>query len=303
MRRAGMVAACWLLLLALAGCGAARPAPRDGRALDVVATTTQVQDFVRVVGGDRVRLTGILKPGLDPHDYEPSPADLTAIAHADVLVVNGVGLEGWLDDTIRSAGFKGLLVDTSRGVRLRTGEGGEHDPHIWQSPPNAKVMVANVEQGLERAAPASAAVFRANRAAYDAKLDALDASIARQLGSLANKRLVTNHDAFGYYIDRYGLQFEGAVIPSFDTSAELSARQVQDLVARIKATGVRAVFSESTLPPKTAEAIASEAGVRVVEGSDALYGDSLGPPGSDGDTYLKMEAHNTRIIVAALSGT
>jgi ABC-type Zn uptake system ZnuABC Zn-binding protein ZnuA len=119
---------------------------------------------------------------------------------------------------------------------------------------------------------------------------------------LANKKLVTNHDAFGYYIDRYGLQFVGSIIPSFDTSAELSGRDIRDLVAKIKATKVKAVFSETSLPPKTAETIGREAGVKVVEGEDALYGDSLGPAGSDGDTYLKMIRHNTRTIVSNLSG-
>jgi ABC-type Zn uptake system ZnuABC Zn-binding protein ZnuA len=271
----------------------------------VVATTTQVQDFTRVIGGDRIRLTGILKPNVDPHDYEPSPADLDAIARADVLVENGVGLERWLDDTIRSAGFKGVRVDASRGVRLRHSaeDPGEADPHIWQNPRNAKVMCANIERALAGADPAAASRYRANLRAYDAQLDALDASVAAQLAGLADKRLVTNHDAFGYYADRYGLRLVGSVIPSFDTSAELSARSIQQLVARIRATGVRAIFAESSLPPKTAEAVGAQAGVRVVEGEGALYGDSLGPAGSDADTYLKMIRHNTRTIVAALSGT
>ena len=119
---------------------------------------------------------------------------------------------------------------------------------------------------------------------------------------MANKKLVTNHDAFGYYIDRYGLQFVGSIIPSFDTSAELSGRDIRDLVAKIKATKVKAVFSETSLPPKTAETIGREAGVKVVEGEGALYGDTLGPAGSDGDTYLKMIRHNTRTIVSNLSG-
>src|SRR5207249_3393633 len=115
----------------------------------------------------------------------------------------------------------------------------------------------------------------------------------------ADRKLVTNHDAFGYYVARYGLQFVGSIIPSFDTSAELSGKDISALVAKIKATGVRAIFSESSLPPKTAETIGREAGVTVVEGEGALYGDTLGPPGSAGDTYLKMEEHNTDTIVAA----
>jgi ABC-type Zn uptake system ZnuABC Zn-binding protein ZnuA len=163
-------------------------------------------------------------------------------------------------------------------------------------------MVATIDRAFAVADPADARVFRANLTAYTKQLQALDAEIQRQIDSLANKQLVTNHDAFGSYIDRYGLQFVGSVIPSFDTSAELSGRDIADLVAKIKATKVKAVFSETSLPPRAAETIAREAGVKVVEGADAPYGDSLGPAGSDGDTYLKMIRHNTATIVSNLSG-
>ena len=143
--------------------------------------------------------------------------------------------------------------------------------------------------------------FAANLTKYSAELDALDASNRAAIDALPDKKLVTNHDAFGYYVARYGLDFVGSIIPSFDTSAELSAAEVDDLVARIRAEGVKAIFSESSLPPKTAEAIGQEAGVKVVDGDDALYGDTLGPAGSAGATYLEMEAHNTRTLVANLS--
>jgi ABC-type Zn uptake system ZnuABC Zn-binding protein ZnuA len=294
------------LTVLAAGCSTDQPAGSAGQAhgskLRVVATTTQVADFARNIGGDRVQVTSLFKPNVDAHDYEPSPADIDTIARADVVIENGAGLESWLHDTVASSGYDGPVVDTSQGVRLRQ-LGGQPDPHIWQNPRNAMVMVANIERALAATDPADADVYRANLAAYTKQLQALDAEVQRQLDSLANKQLVTNHDAFGYYIDRYHLQFVGSIIPSFDTSAELSGRDVRDLVARIKATGVKAVFSETSLPPKTAETIAREAGVKVVEGEDALYGDSLGPPGSDGDTYLKMVRHNTRTIVHNLSGT
>jgi ABC-type Zn uptake system ZnuABC Zn-binding protein ZnuA len=273
-----------------------------GGALRVVATTTQVADFARNVGGDRVRVTSLLKPGVDAHDYEPSPADIATIADADLVLQNGVGLEEWLDDTITSSGFAGPVVDTSEGIRLRQVDGGD-DPHIWQDPRNAQRMAATIEEALAGAAPADAASFQANLAAYNDQLQALDAEVERQIDSLANKRVVTNHDAFGYYLDRYGLVLVGSVIGSFDSSAELSGRELRDLVAKIKATGVKAIFSETTLPPKAAETIGREAGVKVVVGEDALYGDALGPPGSDGDTYLKMVRHNTATIVDNLSGT
>jgi zinc/manganese transport system substrate-binding protein/manganese/iron transport system substrate-binding protein len=289
-----------------AGCATNQPAGSadrtQGRALRVVATTTQVADFARNIGGDRVQVTGLFKPNVDPHDFEPSPADVNTIARADLVIENGAGLESWLHDTIANSGFQGPLVDTSQGVQLRM-VGDQPDPHIWQNPRNAMIMAANIEHALAAADPADAGVFRANLAAYTSQLQALDAEVQRQIDSLANKKLVTNHDAFSYYIDRYGLQFVGSVIPSFDTSAELSGRDIRDLVAKIKATKVKAVFSETSLPPKTAETIAREAGVKVVEGENALYGDSLGKAGSDGDTYLKMVRHNTRTIVQNLSGT
>jgi ABC-type Zn uptake system ZnuABC Zn-binding protein ZnuA len=304
MSRRVLLAAVLGVVLA-GGCSTNKPAGSadgaQGRTLRVVATTTQVADFAANVGGDRVRVTSLLKPNLDAHDYEPSPADVEAIARADVVLENGAGLEAWLGDTIASSGFQGPVVDTSQRVRLRMA-GGATDPHVWQNPRNAMVMAATIERALAAADPADAGRFRANLAAYTRQLQALDSEVQRQIDSLANKKLVTNHDAFGYYVDRYGLQLVGAVIPSSDSSAELSGRDIRDLVAKIKATRVKAVFSETSLPPRTAETIGREAGVKVVEGEGALYGDSLGPAGSDGDTYLKMIRHNTRTIVSNLSG-
>jgi ABC-type Zn uptake system ZnuABC Zn-binding protein ZnuA len=293
----------------LAACGdTASPAVADGGKLAVVATTTQVADFARNIGGDHVVVTQILKPNIDPHDYEPTPADITAIGAAKVVVKSGVGLEKWLDETIASAGFKGATVDTSTGVPVRQGNGEEEeaagDPHIWHDPRNAKIMAQNIAKAFAAADPADAAAYEQNLAGYSAKLDQLDADIQAKIDKLpaGNRQLVTNHDAFGYYIERYHLQFVGSIIPSFDTSAELSAQDIDDIVAKIKQTGTKAVFSESSLPPKTAEAIAKQAGVKVVAGEDALYGDTLGPEGSAGDTYLKMEQHNTDVIVQALGG-
>jgi ABC-type Zn uptake system ZnuABC Zn-binding protein ZnuA len=304
-RRVGLVAACLAALL-VAGCsgpgGGASDRDGEGGRLRVVATTTQVADLAANVGGDRVRVTSLLKPGIDPHDYEPSPADIDALAHADLVLENGVGLEAWLADTIDSSGFDGPVVDTSQGVRLRT-VGGAPDPHIWQNPQNAARMAANIERGLAAAEPAAAPTFNANLAAYTRQLKALDAEVQRQVDSLANRKVVTDHDAFGYYLDRYRLELVGSVIPSFDSSAELSGRDIRDLVAKVRATRVRAIFSETTLPARAAETIGREAGVKVVTGEDALYGDALGPPGSDGDTYLKMIRHNTATIVGNLSGS
>ena len=282
-------------MLALTACG--HPGAGDSKSgkLAVVATTTQVADFARVVGGDLVSVTDIVKPNIDPHDYEPSAADVAAIAKAAVLVKNGVGLEKWLDETVSSAGFHGSEVDTSKGIAIRDTD----DPHIWHNPQNAKVMAGTIEAAFAAADPVNASTYEKNFQAYAAQLDQLDKDIAAQIATIPvdQRKLVTNHDAFGYYVDRYHLQFVGAIIPSFDTSAELSAKDVNEIVDKIRATGTKAIFTESSLPPKTAEAIGREAGVTVV---DSLYGDSLGPAGSDGDTYLKMERHNTAVIVQAL---
>jgi len=311
-RQAARILGAATAALVVAGCSSTpspgpTAAPGTGQRLTVVATTTQLADFARTIGGERVEVTQILKPNVDPHDYEPSPADIQAIASARLLVKNGVGLEKWLDPTIASAGFHGPVVDTSAGVSIRKGQGAQEtggDPHIWHNPQNAKIMCGNIEKALAQAAPGDVAVFQTNLATYDAKLDALDADIQRKIDTIPadQRKLVTNHDAFGYYIDRYHLQFIGSIIPSFDTSAELSAKDVQDLVAKIKATGVKAVFSESSLPPKTAQAIAQQAGVKVEAGADSLYGDTLGPSGSAGATYVQMEEHNTDTIVHALKG-
>jgi zinc/manganese transport system substrate-binding protein len=329
MKRMFWIAGLAATATVLAGCGST--SDDDGAAaaaetpkLAVVATTPEVADFVRNIGGADVDVTQIIKPNVDPHDYEPTPADIQAIASATIVVKNGVGLEEWLDRTIESAGFAGQVVDSSAGVTLiegghhheegeeehaegeeahAEGEGEEeHDPHIWHDPRNAKIMVTNIEKGLAAAAPSAAAGFAANLTKYVAELDELDADNTAAWSKVTDRKLVTNHDAFGYYVARYDLEFVGSVIPSLDTSAELSAKQVTGLVAKIKSTGVKAIFAESSLPPKTAEAIAQQAGVKVVAGEDALFGDSLGEPGTDTGTYLGAERHNTRVITEALAG-
>lgn len=295
-------------LLAATACGASSANETGGERLRVVATTTQVADFARNVGGDKVQVTQILKPNVDPHDYEPSPADVQAIAEADVVVESGVHLEKWLDQTIESAGFHGTLVDSSKGVTVRRGDGtGEEaagDPHIWHNPKNAQIMSRDIAAAFSARDPQDKAAFDANLAAYNGRLDRLDTWIAQRIDTVPadRRKLVTNHDAFGYYVDRYHLTFVGSIIPSFDTSAELSGKRLTTLVAKIKATGVNAIFSESSLPPKTAEAIGREAGVKVEAGENSLYGDTLGPAGSAGATYLDMERHNTATIVEALKG-
>jgi zinc/manganese transport system substrate-binding protein/manganese/iron transport system substrate-binding protein len=313
----------------LTGCGTADDLTAADGKLHVVATTTQVADFARQVAGDRADVTGILRPGFDPHDYEPSPADLVRLGRADLVVENGIGVEGWLAGAVGSSGFDGPVVVATTGVALRDADGataevvgtaqdeahdaahdgahdGAHDldPHVWQDPRNAERMVATIRDAFVAADPADAVAYRANADRYLGRLAALDREVAREIATIppANRRVVTDHDAFGYYFARYGLTFVGSVIPSFDTSAELSGRALADLVARIRAERVPAVFAESSLPPRTAETVAAEAGIRVVAGEGSLYGDTLGPAGSPGATYVGMVEHNTATLVTALGG-
>ena len=287
--------------LVLAGCGAGRAPQESAGVATVVATTSQVADFVRVVGGDAVQVRQVVKAGVDPHEYEPSPADQEAIRSSGAIFENGLGLESWVAGAVKAAGSKVPVVDTSHGASLRRAseEGQQTDPHIWQDPANAKVMVSNVARGLTAALPLRAADIAARASAYATELDALDADVRRQIDTIpaAQRKLVTNHDALGYFADRYGITVVGSVIPSFDTQADLSASQLSALVSTIRAQGVKAIFAESSLPAKTAETVARDAGVRIVAGEGSLYADSLGPPGSDGDTYLKMVRHNTRQLV------
>ena len=291
---AALAAVLGLAGFGLTGCSA--PARATTTPPTVVATTTQTADFVRVIGGAGVNVYDIMRAGVDPHNYEPTAADLHHITIAAVIVTNGLGLEPWFVRARRATTPKGIVVTATSGVPLRG-----DDPHVWLNPAYAKIMVTNIADAMTRALPAKASLFAANLAAYTMELDALDQEISAQVASLPNRKMVTNHDAFGYFIERYGFDYVGSVIPSFDTSTDLSTREVRKLVSNINAEQVRAIFSEASIPPKAARAIATEAGVKIVDGENALFGDSLGTLGSDGDTYLKMMRHNARTIVMALS--
>jgi manganese/iron transport system substrate-binding protein len=270
------------------GPAAAPSAPSaQERPVTLVATTTQLQDFARNVGGSRVDVVGLLKPNVDPHDYEPTPGDVTRVSEAKVVVEQGIGLDDWLGKVIDNAGGHPTVVLASRGVRVAKGdsEEPEGDPHIWFDPRNAVVMTNRIAAGLIRADPAGAATYRANAARYTARLRALDARLARRIATVprARRKLVTNHDAFGYFARRYGITIVGAVVPSLSTAAEPSARQLAELVKTIKREGVKVIFTESSVDPKLERAIADEAGARV---QASLFADTLGPEGSPGATYI-----------------
>jgi ABC-type Zn uptake system ZnuABC Zn-binding protein ZnuA len=313
----------------LSGCsagGGARANVSGG--LQVIATTTQVGDFTRNIVGDAedVTVTQLIQPNQSSHSYDPSAADLTALGRADVLVINGVGLEEWLHDAIDASGFHGVTISADAGIRVEhldehatdhatSTDAGSTDaaahnheagnPHIWTAVANAEKMVATIADGLARADDVHASAIRANADAYQQKLAALDAWIHENIDAVPpNKRLlVSNHDAFGYFTAAYGITYVGSIIPSFDDNAEPSAAEIDDLVAAIATTGVKAVFSEASINPKAANTIAREAHVTVYSGEDALYGDSLGPAGSAGDTYIHAQVHNVKLILESWGAT
>jgi len=267
-----------------------------------VATTTQVADLARNVAGTAAHVEGILPANVDPHDYEAVPGDLEKIASADLIVENGAGMEdAWLVGLLQSAHRRVRVVDTSRGVALLPGsrESPKGDPHIWFAVPNAAQMVVNIRDALVFADRTHAAEYRAAAARYVGQLDALDKYIFTQIATLPRERrkLVTSHDALSYYTGRYGLTLVGAVIPSTSTEAQTSAQHLAQLVALIRSQRVKAIFLETSVNPKLGQQIGREAGVRVIT---TLYGDTLGPAGSPGDTYIKMMRYDTDLIVSAL---
>jgi ABC-type Zn uptake system ZnuABC Zn-binding protein ZnuA len=260
-----------------------------------VATTTQVGDLARQVAGRRVNLHQVLQPGSDPHEYEPRPNDALAVGKADLILRSGGDVDVWLDKVVSQAGGNARVVTLIDSVP-RSGA----DPHWWQNPRNAIVAVGAIRDALIKADPGGAATYRRNAAAYTARLSRLDAGIARCVGRLpaASRRLVTSHDALGYYARRYGFTVVGAAIPSLSTRAQPSAAATQRLVRQIQRQHVAAIFPETSLNPKLEQAIAREAHARV---GGALWADSLGPRGSSGQTYAGSVAANTKTIVSALS--
>jgi len=285
--------------LVAGGCSVAAPrASQDGPV--VVASTTQTADFAERVLGGRGEVIGLIRPNQSPHHHEVTPADVSDIARADVVVHGGVGLtDAWLPAAIDSAGFSGTEVDAARGVELRERvEDGQvqEDPHIWHDPDNAKIMTQNVARAIERADPEHREVYERNAQAYLGELDELEERTRRAIEEIPpeQRKIVTTHGAFGYYCDHYGLRFVGSVIPSFDDKAELSSKRVDDFVAQLRRTNAKAIFTEATIPTDVVRAVADEAHVEIV--SDPLYADNNGP----GLDYLATEKHNTDVIVSHL---
>jgi ABC-type Zn uptake system ZnuABC Zn-binding protein ZnuA len=318
----------------LAGCG------DDGDAGDaagssskpaVIATTVQIEALARVVGGDRIALTGLVPAGTDAHQFEPTASDLRAIEGAGVVLRHGIGLDEWLDDVI-AAGDEAEVYAVTEGIELQAGalehdeeedgagegehadesagadpgEGddgghgdGEFDAHVWHDPDNVKIMVANIAAALAEADPDNADAYNGAATTYNDELDRAKREVQAIIDEIPPERrkLVTNHDAFGYFARAFGLEIVGAVVPSVSTQAEASAGDTAELLETIEREGVPAIFVESTVDPDLARTLAEDAGVRIV---DDLYGDALGEPGSGADTIDGMLLANARKIADAL---
>jgi ABC-type Zn uptake system ZnuABC Zn-binding protein ZnuA len=310
------VAAVLLVLAALAGCGEDDGGAASSDRVKVVATTTQAADFTRNVGGDNVEVVGLLAPNTDPHEYEVRPRDLQALTDADLVVRSGGDLDEWLADAIEGSGTEAPVVTLFDNVKTIEGGHDEHaeeaehageeeahevDPHWWQDPRNAIVAAAEIERALSEADPAHADAYAANADRYEARLRKLDRTVATCIDKVpaAQRKLVTTHDALGYYAQRYGIEVIGAVIPSLSTSGQPSAGETAELVDTIRDEDVKAIFAESSVNAKVEQAIARETGATV---GKALWADTLGPAGSDGETYIDSIVSNTRALVDGFSG-
>jgi ABC-type Zn uptake system ZnuABC Zn-binding protein ZnuA len=308
----------------VSACGDDDSSAAGDASLTVVATTTQAADLARAVGGDRARVVGLLPANADPHDYEVRPDDVKELTDAGLVIRSGGDLDDWLASAIDSSGTDAPELTLIDHVETREGghehgheeeehaaeeeeehaegeEDGEIDPHWWQDPHNAEAAVAEIEKALSKADPDGAATYARNADAYTANLKALDTAVAKCIDQIppAQRKLVTTHDALGYYAARYGLEVVGAVIPALTTQAQASAGEVDELIETIRHERVKAIFAESSINPKLERVIADESGAQV---GKALWADTLGPEGSDGDTYLKSIASNTRAIADGLSG-
>ncbi|WP_156647613.1 zinc ABC transporter substrate-binding protein [Methylobacterium sp. Leaf87] len=292
------------LLLAVL-CGAA-PALADPERLRVVATFSILGDLVSQVGGERVAVTTLVKPDADAHGYAPAPSDARTLAAADLVVVNGLGLEGWIDRLIKASGAKAPVVVASKGIKPIEeaddhGHGHAHDhhadPHAWQSIANAKVYVATIRDGLAKRDPAHAAAYAARATAYLGELDALEGEVRATIAKIppAQRRIITTHDAFGYFTAAYGLTF---IAPQgVSTDSEASPRDVARIVRQIRAEKIPAVFLETIADPRLMEQIARESGAAI---GGKVYSDALSGPDGPAPTYVAMMRNNLTAFARAL---
>lgn len=275
---------------------AVAPAGAAAQPLLVVASFSILGDFLREVGGDAVSVSVIVGPDGDAHAYEPTPEDGRKLAQAQLVFVNGLGFEGWIDRLIKASNTSARVVVASAGVTARHTPSGQ-DPHAWQDVANARRYVENIRDALIAEAPERAAQFRASAADYLAKLEALDRETAQRLATIpkARRRIVSTHDAFGYFSARYGLEFLAP--EGISTESEPSARDIARIVDIAKHEKVGAVFLENISDPRLARSIAKESGVRI---GGELYSDALSGPDGPAPSYIEMMRHNVKELTKAL---
>jgi len=284
----------WLICSVLAA--STLPAQAQGR-LNVVASFSILADFAQNIGGDRASVTTLVGPDSDVHVYTPAPADAKKVADARLLIVNGLGLEGWLPRLVQSSGSKAAIVTATHGI-VPLEVGGAADPHAWQSVVDARIYVANIRDAFVAADPADAAVFRANTDAYLAKLDALDREVRIAVGQIppAHRKAISTHRAFGYFAAAYGIQF---IAPfGVSTDSEPSARDIADTITQIKTAKIPAIFLENISDDRLINRVAAETGARL---GGTLYSDSLTDEKGPAPTYIDMVRHNIKALTSALA--
>ena len=270
----------------------------------VLATFSILGDLIKNVGGDRVEVTTLVGPDSDSHVYSPAPADAKKVAAAKVVVMNGLGFEGWMARLVRASGTKASPVAATKGIKPRRqpSHGHSHghdntDPHAWQSVANAKIYVSNIRAALIAADPAGKASYEANAAAYLQKLDALEKEVREAVAAIPKdrRRVITSHDAFGYFQAAYGIDF---IAPQgVSTESEASARDVGRIITQIKRQKIPAVFLENVTDPRLVQRIAAESGARV---GGRLYSDALTDAKGVAPTYIDLIRHNVRQLASAL---
>jgi zinc/manganese transport system substrate-binding protein len=264
--------------------------------LNVVASFSILGDFVRNIGGERVNLTTLVGPGGDVHVYAPTPSDAKTVAAAQLLIVNGLGLEGWLPRLVQSSGSGAPIVTATKGVAaLKLGF--DSDPHAWQSVSNAKIYVANIRDALVGADPAGADAFRDRAARYLADLDALDREVREAIEKIpaARRKVISTHDAFGYFAAAYGIAFIAPL--GVSTESEPSARDIARIIGQVKAAKIPAVFLETNSDDRLVGRIAAETGAAI---GGTLVSDSLTGEKGDAATYVAMVRHNVKALTSAL---
>jgi zinc/manganese transport system substrate-binding protein len=303
-RRCIIAAAAFATFAALDPANAQEP-PKSR--LKVIASFSILADFVKNVGGDRVGVDTLVGPNGNAHVYAPSPADAKKVADAKIVFVNGLGFEGWLERLVKASGTKAAIVVASNGVKPRergadSDRDHDHDradPHAWQSVANAKIYVANIRDALIAADPAGRATYEANTSAYLAKLDALEREVRDVIGKVPaeRRRVITSHNAFGYFADAYGVDFTAP--QGVSTESEASAKDVAAIIAQIRKQRASAVFLENVTDPRLVRQIASETGAKI---GGTLYSDALTDEKGDASSYIELIRHNLKQLAAALVG-